>query len=321
VKVVVTGAAGFAGSHVAETLLDRGHDVVGVDAFIPYYPRSVKEANLEVACRHPRYTFVEADLRTAPLNHLLAGADAVVHLAAMPGLMRSWSNFELYAECNLVATYQLLKACRDERVGKLVAISTSSVYGENAVGDETLPTRPVSPYGITKLAAEQLVWTFHEQFGVPATILRYFSLYGPRQRPDMAYHVFAEAMLDGREIVVCDDGLQTRSSTYIDDAVAGTVLAVEKAATGEVFNIGGGHPVSLLECIDVIAKATGTCPKIVHGERRPGDQRHTAADVTKAQRAFGYVATTPVSVGLVEQVNWHVARRAIPAGEGLHHAA
>jgi UDP-glucuronate 4-epimerase len=314
-RLVVTGAAGFVGSHLVEAALAAGHDVVGIDAFIPYYPREVKDGNIERATRNERFRLVEADLRTANLLPIVDGADAVIHLAAMPGLPRSWSDFELYASCNLVATERLLEAVRDGGVGRLVHVSTSSVYGRTAVGDETMPTVPVSPYGVTKLAAEHLVGAFADAFRLRATILRYFSIYGPRQRPDMAYHRFAEALLDGSELTVFGDGRSSRTSTYVDDAVAATLAAVTAGRDGAVYNIGGGEPITVLESIETMADAIGVVPRIVFADARPGDQRHTAADIIRAGRDLGYVPTVSPREGLRRQVEWHLERRGRPDRE------
>ena len=218
-RALVTGAAGFIGSHLCEALVRDGHDVVGLDAFIPYY--SARREAVK-PCRPPatsRFVFVEADLRTDDLRPHLEGVDAVVHLAAMPGLARSWTDIELYSSCNVVGTARLVEACRLAGVGRFVQVSTSSVYGSDAMGDEAMPLRPASPYGVTKFAAEHLVLANVGQFDFPALILRYFSIYGPRQRPDMGYHIFSEALLDDAPIMLFGDGSQTRSNTYIDDCV------------------------------------------------------------------------------------------------------
>jgi nucleoside-diphosphate-sugar epimerase len=313
VKVVVTGAAGFIGSTLAEALVAAGHEVVGLDAFIDYYPRPMKEANLDGLAPMPGFSFGEIDLRTDDIDPWLDGADAIVHEAAMAGLMRSWTDLELYASCNLLATNRLIDAARRAGAKRFVLASTSSVYGTEAVGDEDRPLEPSSPYGITKLAAEKLVLAHVALHGFPATIIRYFSIYGPRQRPDMAYHLFTEAMLDRRPITVFGDGEQTRSNTYIDDAVNGTILALERGVVGGIYNIGGGRTISLNEAIALIAEHVGVEPIIERRDARPGDQRHTSADVSRARAALGYAPTVEPREGLRRQVAWHLARREAPA--------
>lgn len=308
-RVVVTGAAGFIGSRLCGELVASGHQVTGIDAFVDYYPRYLKEANLSALLGRPEFTFFEADLRTADLHPLLLGADVVLHAAAMPGLPRSWTQFDLYMTCNLLATQRVAEAARMVGVGKVVYVSTSSVYGEFAVGDESMPTRPVSPYGVTKLAAEHLLQVYHETLDLPVLVLRYFSVYGPAQRPDMAYNIFIEAMLDGRPIVVFGDGRASRSSTYVDDCVRATVAAIESGPTGEVFNIGGGEVASVLDTVGLIAEALDTEPDIVFAEARDGDQRFTAADTSKATRVLGYVPRVALRDGIAAQVQWQRGRR------------
>ena len=309
-RILVTGAAGFIGSHVAERTLADGHDVVLLDGFTDYYDRASKEANVAAAAAHPRATLHELDLRTDDLAPALDGVEAVIHLAAMPGLPRSWTDMETYTACNLLGTYRLVEAARAADVRRFIQISTSSVYGTEAVGDETQPLQPVSPYGVTKLAAEQLVLAYVQTFGFPAAILRYFSIYGPRQRPDMAYHKFLEALIDGQSLTVFGDGRQSRSSTFVSDAVDGTIRALADAAVGEVYNIGGGERVELLDVIKIIGDELGVEPVLEFEAARPGDQRHTGADTGKANRAFGYAPTVSPADGLRAQIAWHRARRA-----------
>jgi nucleoside-diphosphate-sugar epimerase len=315
--VLVTGAAGFVGSHLCEELLDRGYEVRGVDAFIDYYPRAVKEANVLPLVGRSRFTLAVADLRTADLVGLLDGVDVVVHAAAMPGLPRSWTDFVLYQSCNVLATQRLAEAACATAVSKLVYVSTSSVYGVDACGDETLATQPVSPYGVTKLAAEHLLGAYAASRGLPVCVLRYFSVYGPRQRPDMAYHRFVEAMLDGRPLTVHGDGTQTRSSTYVTDCVAGTVAAVERARPGEVFNVGGGQVISVLEVISILEAVLGVRAEVRHTSPRPGDQRRTAANTAKARRLLGYVPEVGPLEGLTAQARWQIASRDIAGAREL----
>ncbi len=310
-RIVVTGAAGFIGSSLAEALVADGHDVVGLDAFIPYYPRPIKESNLARLREAPGFRFAELDLRSDDLDPWLDGADAVIHEAAMAGLMRSWTDLELYVSCNVLATNRLIEAATRAGVRRFVLASTSSVYGREAVGDEDQALEPVSPYGITKLACEKLVLAHVATSGLPATIIRYFSIYGPRQRPDMAYHRFIEAMSDGEPITVFGDGEQTRSNTYIGDAVRGTIAALERGAVGGIYNIGGGRTISLNEAIAIIAAHLGVEPLIRTEPARPGDQRHTSADIGRARAALGYEPTTDPDDGLGRQVAWHRERRAV----------
>lgn len=308
-RILVTGAAGFVGSHLAEALVAAGHDVVGLDSFVDYYPRQVKEQNLTGLLAQPGFQLVERDLRHDDLAAAIDGADAVIHLAAMAGLPRSWSEFSSYMECNLLGTQRLVEAARSAAVRRFVHISTSSVYGRDAVGDESQPTHPVSPYGVTKLAAENLVQAFVETHGFPATILRYFSIFGPRQRPDMAYNIFIEALLDGRPITVFGDGEQSRTNTFVSDAVAATIAALHQGEVGGVYNIGGGEPITVNEAIAVLATYLGTEPRIDHVAGRAGDQRRTDADTTRARRDLGFRPTVGPHEGLRAQADWQRGRR------------
>lgn len=303
-KCLVTGAAGFIGSHLCERLLHAGHQVVGVDAFIPYYPRAEKEANLLTARRQRWFSFHEADLRHDPVDGLLANVEAVFHLAAMPGLTRSWTDFDLYESCNLIATHRLLKAVlRQPRLPRFICASTSSVYGRFGSGDEMLPARPISPYGVTKLAAENLCRAFADEHGMPLVVLRYFSVYGPRQRPDMGYHLFAKALLQGQPITVCGDGMQVRGNTYVSDCVEATIAAVQ-ALPGETYNVGGGEAVSVWEVIRKLEELTGQRAEVRQAAARPGDQRYTFADTTKIFRHLGWKPRIGIDEGLARQVAW-----------------
>jgi nucleoside-diphosphate-sugar epimerase len=312
-RILVTGAGGFVGSHLSEALVAGGHDVVGLDAFVDYYPRHIKEDNLRGLSQDPRFRLTEADLRSDDLAPALDGVEVVVHAAAMAGLVRSWTDFRSYMDCNVMGTQRLLEAARAARIRRFVHISTSSVYGLNAIGDESCPTLPVSPYGVTKLAAENLVLAFVETFAFPATILRYFSIFGPRQRPDMAYHIFIEALLDGRPITVFGDGEQSRTNTFVTDAVAGTIAAIEGGRIGAINNIGGGESITVNGAIRTLAEALGAIPDIRRGPGRVGDQRHTQADTRKANADFGYRPTVGPIEGLRAQAAWQrSARQARP---------
>ncbi len=303
-KCLVTGAAGFIGSHLCENLLRDGHAVVGLDAFIPFYPRPVKEGNLAAFRHHPAFVFHALDLRTDPLEYALSGVEAVFHIAAMPGLTRSWTEFDLYESCNLLGTQRLLEGVRRlPALNRFIYASTSSVYGRYGSGDETLPTRPISPYGVTKLAAENLCRAHAEEMGLPLVVLRYFSVYGPRQRPDMGYHRFIDAMLQDRPLLVYGDGLQARGNTYVEDCIAATVAAL-KAPVGEVYNVGGGETANVWEILAKLESILGRRAIVQREPARPGDQRFTGADTVKLSRHLGWQPQIGLEEGLAHQVAW-----------------
>jgi nucleoside-diphosphate-sugar epimerase len=303
---LVTGAAGFVGSHLSQELLKRGHQVIGVDAFVPYYPRPLKELNLAPLRAQPGFHFHEIDLRSDELAPLfITGVDAVFHLAAQAGLLRSWQEFESYMSCNVLATQRLLAAAAASRP-HFLHISTSSVYGRFATGDESSPLAPISPYGITKLAAEHLVQAYGSNFNLPTTILRLFSVYGPGQRPDMGYNIFIDRLLKGETITIDGDGTDSRSNTYVEDVVQGLVRAFEQPgqSQGEIFNIGGGEEVNVLQVLEILQVLSGIEARTTHGPRRPGDQRRTAADITKARQKLSYAPQTTIVDGLRAQLEW-----------------
>jgi nucleoside-diphosphate-sugar epimerase len=308
-RILVTGAAGFVGSHLSEQLVAGGHTVVGVDAFIPYYPRPLKERNLLRLRQEPAFHFHELDLRSADLLPVLEGVEIVYHVAAMAGLLKSWQQFDDYMTCNILATQRLLDAAVRAGVRHYLHCSTSSVYGRFATGDETSPLAPVSPYGITKLAAEQLVQAYGQKDGLPWTILRLYSVYGPRQRPDMGYNIFIRKLLTGEEIVVDGDGTDSRSNTFVMDCVQGLLLAGGRPqqSAGQVFNIGGGEEVNVNQVLGMLEELTGAAAHVRYGPPRPGDQRRTVADTAKAQHTLGYAAHTSVLEGLRAQVAWQRA--------------
>jgi nucleoside-diphosphate-sugar epimerase len=303
-RCLVTGAAGFIGSHLCERLLQDGHEVVGLDAFIPYYPRPLKEANLSVCRDHIGFAFHEVDLRYDPLQAAVDGVEAVFHLAAMAGLTRSWTDFDLYESCNLCGAQRLLEAVRRQRgLQRFVYISTSSVYGRFSSGDESLPTRPISPYGVTKIAAENLCHAFAAELGLPLVVLRYFSIYGPRQRPDMGYWRFIDALLTDQPVLVYGDGLQARGNTYVGDCVAATVAALT-CPLGETYNIGGGESANVWDILHKLERLLGKTAKVRQESARSGDQRYTFADTGKLQRHTGWMPRTSLDEGLAQQVDW-----------------
>jgi nucleoside-diphosphate-sugar epimerase len=312
-QCLVTGAAGFIGSHLCERLLRDGHDVAGLDAFIPYYPKPLKEANLMGLLTHPRFRFHPLDLRTDSLEQVLSGVEVIIHLAAMPGLVRSWTDFDLYNSCNLTATQRLVEAAGNlPRLNRFIYGSTSSVYGKSASGDESLPTKPCSPYGVTKLAGELLCRSHMEERGLPLVVTRFFSVYGPRQRPDMAYNKFVRALLDDQPITIFGDGQQVRGNTFVEDCVA-ALVAVMDAPVGETYNLGGGETATLLDVLGRLERIAGRKARIVHGENREGDQRFTGADTTKLWRHVGWKPKVGLDEGLSRQVEWQrgvLARKA-----------
>ena len=307
-KCIVTGAAGFIGSHLCEALLQAGYQVVGLDNFMPYYPRSHKEANLVALRGRPGFEFQEIDLRNGQLDPLVAEGDAVFHLAAMPGLTQSWIDFDAYWTCNVQATRRLLEAVKAHapKLQRFIQVSTSSAYGKFASGDETLPTRPISPYGVTKLAGEQLCWAYAEAFQVPVVVLRYFSVYGPRQRPDMGYQRFITALASGEPITVYGDGLQVRGNTYVSDIVAATIAALG-APLGETYNLGGTEMANVWDILKRLESITGITPRIEQQPERPGDQRHTFADCSKARRHLNWRPQVTLAEGLAQQWQWYQA--------------
>ena len=306
-KVVVTGAAGFIGSHLVDRLLDEGHEVAGVDAFVDFYPRATKEANLRAARDHRRFRFVEGRLQDIPLEGLLEGAGQVYHLAAQAGVRSSWGrDFQLYTDHNVLATQRLLEAAVEAGVPRLVYASSSSVYGDG----QELPLRedaachPLSPYGVTKLAAEHLACLYERNHGLPVVSLRYFTVYGPRQRPDMAFHRFLSAARDGAPVRLFGDGKQTRDFTFVDDIVTATQRAGDSGRPGCVYNVGGGQRLALEDVLRTIEQVTGRKLAITRDEVQKGDMRDTFADTTAARRDLGFRSTVPLPQGLAREWDW-----------------
>lgn len=301
-RVLLTGVAGFIGSHVGERLVERGFDVLGVDAFTDYYARRIKEANLAELRRSRSFRLVETDLATADLAPLLDGVDAVVHLAAQAGVRASWGeSFASYVDSNVRATQRLLEAVAGRRISRFVYASSSSVYGEtrDLPMRESGATMPVSPYGVTKLAAENLAVLYHRSFGVPTVSLRYFTVYGPRQRPDMAFHRFIRAGLAGEPAVVYGDGRQTRDFTYVSDVVDATEAALLRGPAGEVINVSGGSRVTLNDALGAIERSLGKPLTREYRDPASGDVRDTLADSRKAGALLGFRPR----VGLAEGVD------------------
>ncbi|MGB3641565.1 MAG: NAD-dependent epimerase/dehydratase family protein [Rivularia sp. (in: cyanobacteria)] len=308
-KNIVTGAAGFIGSHLAEALLKRGEQVIGIDEFNDYYNPILKRQNIAHLQKFSKFKLVEGNIQFLDWKLLFKDVDVVYHQAAQAGVRASWGEgFRAYTERNISSTQVMLEAAKEAKnLKRFVYASTSSVYGDA----ETLPTheqispKPVSPYGITKLAAERLCGLYHKNFGVPFVALRYFTVYGPRQRPDMAFHKFYKAVLEDKGIPIYGDGLQTRDFTFVSDAVAANLAAATaENAVGEIFNIGGGSRVVLKEVLETIEEIVGKPIKKNYIERAMGDARHTAADVSKAQRILSYKPQVSLREGLALEWEW-----------------
>ena len=312
-KALVTGTAGFIGSHLAERLVDAGADVTGIDCFTDYYPRAIKERNLQRLRQSPRFSFVEQPLAEADLPALVDGVTHVFHLAAQAGVRRSWGrDFRIYTVNNIDATQRLLEASVGRPVERFVFASSSSVYGDEVA----LPMRedarpqPVSPYGVTKLAAEQLCYLYHVNHSVPTVSLRYFTVYGPRQRPDMGFTRFFAAMDEDRAVPMFGDGRQTRDFTFVADAVSATVAAATRGKPGGVYNIGGGSRVQLLDVFELIRQVTGRPLRIERLDPQRGDMRDTYADTSRARADLGFAPSVTLEQGLRAQYEWMTAGHA-----------
>ena len=306
-NALVTGGAGFIGSHLSERLLAQGAHVRAIDAFTDFYPRPLKERNLEGVRGRAGYEFIEGDLRELDLPKVLDGITHVFHLAAQAGVRRSWgADFQVYTGLNIDSTQRLLEACVGRPIERLVYASSSSVYGDDVAIPmvETAVPQPVSPYGVTKLAAEQLCYLYYFNYKVPAVSLRYFTVYGPRQRPDMGFHRFFRAVLDGRPLVQFGDGLQTRDFTYVGDAAGATADAAVHGVPGRVYNIGGGARVSLREVFELIARVSGRKVTIDQQGPQKGDMRDTYADTSRAQADLGFKPSVTLEEGLRNMWQW-----------------
>ncbi len=306
-KALVTGAAGFIGSTLCDRLIASGADVTGIDCFTDHYPRPLKERNLSGLRQARGFTFVERAIADADLNDLLQGVTHVFHLAAQAGVRKSWGrDFGVYTVNNVNATQILLEGCVGKPIERVVYASSSSIYGDEVA----LPMRedarpqPVSPYGVTKLAAEQLCHLYHVNYSVPTVSLRYFTVYGPRQRPDMGFSRFFDAVLRDAPITMFGDGRQTRDFTFVADAVSAMVQAATRGKPGGVYNIGGGSRVELLDVFELIRLVTGRPLTIERVEAQRGDMRDTYADTTRARADLGFAPTVTLEQGLRAQYEW-----------------
>jgi nucleoside-diphosphate-sugar epimerase len=305
-RALVTGCAGFIGSHLAESLLRDGESVLGVDCFNNNYGRDEKLHNLRQLRSWEAFDFVPVDLAQGDLDDLVRGSDVVFHLAAEPGVRASWSRYEQYLRNNLLASQHLLESVRREDCGRLVYASSSSVYGDAEVRPtvESTPLRPRSPYGQTKAAMEQVCEVYRDTYGLDVVGLRYFTVYGPRQRPDMAFHRLCRAALDGDEFVMFGDGEQSRDFTYVDDVVAVTrVAATAPLWAHRVFNVGGGSPATLNEVVALLEDLSGRSLRVRRSDPEHGDVRDTAADTSLAREVLGFAPAVGLEKGLRAQLD------------------
>jgi len=306
-RAIVTGCAGFIGSHLVDSLLEMGYEVIGIDCFTNYYPRWIKERNLENGLKNERFKLIEKDILELDLGKIVDGLDYLFHIAAQVGVRKSWGdNFKVYVKNNILATQKLLEACKNKNIKKFVFASSSSVYGDVAklpMREDYYP-KPISPYGSSKLACESLCYLYWKNYKVPTVSLRYFTVYGERQRPDMAFHKFIRAILTDKEIEIYGDGTQTRDFTYVGDVIEGTILGAETDAEGEVFNIAAGSRISVNEILEILQKFIGKDARIKYLEIKKGDVKHTHADVSKAKKILGYRPNFRLKDGLEKEVEW-----------------
>lgn len=312
-RCVVTGCAGFISSHLCSALVRRGDHVIGIDALTDYYDPRLKRRNLAELKPFQNFTFIPGDISRMDLKPALSGVDVIFHNAAQPGVRASWGGeFNVYVRDNILATQRLLEyAMRAKKLKKFVFASSSSVYGnvDRLPMKETQVCRPHSPYGVTKLAAEQLGLLYHANYGMPVTALRYFTVYGPRQRPDMGFHRFIQAALRHKPIRVYGDGRQVRDFTYVDDVVAANLAAARAGRPGGIYNIGGGHRVMLKDVLDLVARLTGEELDLVYEDVQRGDVQATGADCGLARKELGFKPQTTLTAGLEAQIAWHRAMR------------
>jgi len=315
-RALVTGCAGFLGSHLSERLLADGYEVVGIDCFTDYYAREIKESNVARLREEPKFTLLEMDLSSDSTEGLLEGIDEVYHLAAQAGVRGSFGDsFELYVRNNVQATQRLLEQAACNPVGAFVYASSSSVYGNATVcpTPEHAPRQPISPYGMTKVATEDIAGVYHRNHGVRTVGLRYFTAYGPRQRPDMAFNRFIRNAMAGTPISVLGDGMQIRDFTYVDDVVAGTRAAAARGQGGSVYNIGGGQPVTLLDAIEMIENLVERRIVVEHRPAARGDVRRTGADTTLASSELNITPSVTLAEGLAAEVEWMLEMGAFDA--------
>lgn len=307
-KHLITGSAGFIGSNLAKKLLAEGEEVIGIDCFTDYYARELKENNIKEILNNPNYTFLEKDLLKTDLKELIKDVDYIYHQAAQAGVRSSWGeDFEIYNQNNILLTQKLLEAVKESRqLKKFVYASSSSVYGDTDQIPMTEKQRlqPVSPYGVSKLAGENLCYLYYKNFNVPTVSLRYFTVFGEGQRPDMAFHIFIKAFLQGEIINVFGDGEQSRNFTYVGDIARANILAAQNSPAGEIINVGGTNTVKLNQSLELMKQIIGSDTKIIYSKKVKGDVKHTAADISKADQLLGYSPEVTFKEALEREVNW-----------------
>lgn len=307
-KAVVTGAAGFIGSHICERLIKEKFKVTGIDCFTDYYSRKIKKNNLQALIKEKNFSFFETDMAGIDLKNKLADTDYLFHFAAQAGVRTSWGeNFNIYTKNNITAVQHLLEAIKENKnIKKVIFASSSSVYGDtkDLPVKETAETMPVSPYGVTKLAGEKLFFSYGKNYKIPYIILRLFTVYGPRQRPDMGFYIFISKMLKNKDLPVYSAGKSTRDFTYIDDIINCCLLAAKSRLNGEIFNVGGGNRISLLDVIAKLEKITGIKARLKLSASQKGDVKDTWSDISKARRLLGYRPDSDINYGLKKEVEW-----------------
>lgn len=306
-NTIVTGAAGFIGSHLSRSLLQEGLTVIGIDSFSDYYPRWMKEKNIQPLLKEKKFKLISEDINSLDIHSLLGQGDIIYHLAAQAGVRASWGeSFSVYTRDNIEATQRLLEAAKETSIKKFIFASSSSVYGHSPElpMTETSPLFPYSPYGVTKLAAENLCFLYHKNYGVPTVSLRFFTVYGPGQRPDMAFHKFFKCVIDDKPIPVFGDGQQTRDFTYITDIIKANIACIDRGRAGERYNIGGGNRKKLADLFPILEDICKKKIQLHWENKKKGDVPHTLASIQKAEQDLGYVPGSDIREGLTEEWDW-----------------
>lgn len=305
---IVTGAAGFIGSHLAEKLLEEKIKVIGIDCFTDYYSKKIKENNISHLLKNENFTFIEQDLKNLDLLPIFQKSSYLFHLAAQPGVRASWGKtFQTYVQENILVTQKILEFAKmTGSFKKIVLASSSSVYGNQSglMSEDTTVLKPLSPYGVTKLASENLGTVYAENFGLPVNSLRFFTVYGPRQRPDMAFNNFIKNGLSNKKIKIFGDGEQSRDFTFISDIVDANLLASKSEISGEIFNVGGGHIVTINHVLKELSNLLNKELDIQYVESQPGDVKHTSADISKAKSKLDYAPKIQIAEGLRKEVDY-----------------